>query len=436
PATRFAPIAAEPTPQVPGSWQLASPETLRNAAELHQLRALRSGIVPVVLSALLVVLGLFELFVFSRRRSEPEHLWLAATAIVTAFNTFGDSYWIYELSTNLGLIRRLTEVSVHLMAALFLQLLWVLFARPMSSLLRAYQLSFAALVGFVLLAPDTTWIFRTNAVRWGWQLPALIALTWLLIGELRQRTREARIIAFGGLASLVAVGTELVWQLLGRGTLAPLGSFALAFFTASIELALSNRFSRRFLESNELRQQLEMMVEDRTSELSKANERLRAENAERRAAEEAMRMLEQAVEQSSDGIAVADMTGHLQFLNMAWAGMHGYEVYDVLGHHISLFHTPEQMQLQVGPFLARVKERGATDGEVWHRRRDGSLFPTWTSCTLLVDPSGEAMGIVAIIRDVTERRRANEEQVRLEAKLQQSQKLESLAALASGIAHD
>lgn len=436
PAARFAPVATVASPPEPDTWKLGPRETLQNASELQHLRALRRGLAPVILAALLAALGLLELNVFLRRRGEPEHLWFGITALVTALNTFGDSYWVYELTTSLGLIRRLSEASVHMMTALFLQTLWLFFLRPMSSLLRAYQLSFVALVSFVLLAPNATWIFRTNTVRWSWQLPAMVAIAWLLTGELRRGNREARPLAVGGFVAMVAVGAELLWQVLGRGTLAPLASFALAFFVGSLELALANRFSRRFLESNELRQQLEMMVEDRTSELSKANERLRAENAERRAAEEAMRMLEQAVEQSSDGIAVSDMTGHLQFLNQAWARMHGYEVYDVLGHHMSLFHTSEQMQQQVGPFLAQVKEKGAVDGEIWHRRRDTTLFPTWTSSTLLIDPAGEAMGIVAIIRDITERRRADEEQLRLEARVQQSRKLESLAALASGIAHD
>jgi len=419
-----------------GPWQLGLHSRLQTDTELERLRDLRADVLAPILAALLFVLGCYELYLYSRRRDHSEHLWFGLFSILVAVNALVDSHWIYELTEDFNLIGRLADGSVHLATAVGLQFVWLFFGRPMRPLLRAYQLSFLALTAFVLLAPDPSWIPRTTAVRWLWQLPAVVLAAGLLMQEIREGNREARTIAFGGSAAILGFGAEIVWQISGRGTLAPLGAVALAVCIVSMELALSNRFSRRFLESYELRQQLEHMVEDRTSELRRVNEQLRTENSERRAAEEAMRMLEQAVEQSSDGIAVIDMTGHLQFLNQAWARMHGYEVFDVLGHHLSLFHSNEQMREQVIPFIERIKSVGAADGEVWHRRSDGELFPTWMSVTLLREPEGGAMGFVCIARDVTERKKAEEEQEKLEARLQQAHKLESLAVLASGIAHD
>ncbi len=58
------------------------------------------------------------------------------------------------------------------------------------------------------------------------------------------------------------------------------------------------------------------------------------------------------------------------------------------------------------------------------------------SCAPLADVSGRNQGVVGLLTDITERLRIEEEQRKLEAKVQQTQKLESLGLLAGGIAHD
>ena len=54
----------------------------------------------------------------------------------------------------------------------------------------------------------------------------------------------------------------------------------------------------------------------------------------------------------------------------------------------------------------------------------------------MYDRHGHLMGVLGVGRDITERKKAAEERIRLETRLQQSHKMESLGTLAGGIAHD
>jgi two-component system cell cycle sensor histidine kinase/response regulator CckA len=69
-----------------------------------------------------------------------------------------------------------------------------------------------------------------------------------------------------------------------------------------------------------------------------------------------------------------------------------------------------------------------------YRRKNRTSFAVEIRCGLLV--SGERQLILALVRDISERRQAEEEKRQLEAQLQYAQKMESLGTLAGGIAHN
>jgi len=128
---------------------------------------------------------------------------------------------------------------------------------------------------------------------------------------------------------------------------------------------------------------------------------------ERKRAEERLRLLSSAVEQSSEGVAVVDLEGNLRFANEAFASMHGYRPEELIGQHLSIFHTSEQMP-SVEAANRQIKETGHFSGEIWHARRDGSVFPTWMSNTLLRNAEGNPTAMLGTLRDITEYKRSEE----------------------------
>jgi len=126
--------------------------------------------------------------------------------------------------------------------------------------------------------------------------------------------------------------------------------------------------------------------------------------------EQNLREFKTAVEQSADGICLADMDGRVRFANNAWAEMHGYSVDEIIDRHLSIFHTQEQMEEEVTPFLERLMAYRSSGGEiehrqkgyVWHARKHGSTFPTQMTTTLLKGDDGKPFGMLGIARDMTE----------------------------------
>ncbi len=131
---------------------------------------------------------------------------------------------------------------------------------------------------------------------------------------------------------------------------------------------------------------------------------------ERKKKEEETRRLATIVEQAAEGIAIVDIEGNIQFANQAWVTMHGYESSnELVGKHLSIFHTEEQLKTEVIPFNKVVKKNGHNAGEVAHMRKDGTTFPTMMVVSLLKNKHDKPYGIVGFAQDITDRKRLERE---------------------------
>ena len=117
--------------------------------------------------------------------------------------------------------------------------------------------------------------------------------------------------------------------------------------------------------------------------------------------EQTLRYLSMIAEQANEGIVVIDLDGSLEFVNEAWAGMHGYKTKDeLIGKQLSLFHTKEQMKTDVKALLEETKRSGHLESTVEHIKSDGTVFPAQTKMILVADEAGEATGLIVFASDV------------------------------------
>lgn len=129
----------------------------------------------------------------------------------------------------------------------------------------------------------------------------------------------------------------------------------------------------------------------------------------------------------------ADRAGRILLANAASAEMHGYTVAEMETMKITDLDVPESV-LQASHRLAIIKTGQSISGETLHVRKDGTIFPIEFNAGP-IEFKGRPC-VLAFSRDISARRRAEEERDQMRIQLLQAQKLEAIGTLASGVAHE
>ncbi|HSN04832.1 MAG TPA: PAS domain S-box protein, partial [Nitrospira sp.] len=127
----------------------------------------------------------------------------------------------------------------------------------------------------------------------------------------------------------------------------------------------------------------------------------------RRLVEDERERLAAMIESSNDAI-MALIDGRFSFWNRAAEKLFGYTSEEILGRPLKVI-VPPRLSGEVDAIVEHVSRGGEVQAyETERMRKDGSLVPVSVTASLLRDAQGKVIGPFAIIRDITERRRAEE----------------------------
>jgi PAS domain S-box-containing protein len=203
---------------------------------------------------------------------------------------------------------------------------------------------------------------------------------------------------------------------------------SLVAFCAVMFVLLAARRSRAQLAETLAR------LDERSQQLQQANRALQTEVVEHQRAEESLRLLGSAVEQSKESIVITeaelDLPGpKIIFVNPAFTTMTGYPAAEAIGKTPRMLQGPHTDKTVLRRLRENLQRGEMFAGEAVNYRKDGKEFDMEWQIAPLRNAEGKITHFVAIQRDITERKR-------LAAQLFQSQKLETVGKLAGGFAHE
>ena len=134
--------------------------------------------------------------------------------------------------------------------------------------------------------------------------------------------------------------------------------------------------------------------------------------SERKQAEERTAKLAAIVESSDDAIISKDLNGIITTWNTGAERIFGYAAREVIGQSVTILVPPDRVD-EVRGILERIRRGERVDHfETVRRRKDGTLLDISLTVSPIIDASGNVVGASKVARDISERKRAEDDAAR------------------------
>ena len=129
---------------------------------------------------------------------------------------------------------------------------------------------------------------------------------------------------------------------------------------------------------------------------------------ERKESEDKLRLMARVFEQSGDAILITDPENRIIATNASFSLLTGYSQQEVLGQNPKLLKSDrEPVEFYQAMWDALARER-YWQGEIWEKRKDGTLYPKWLTITAIHNQQGKLVNYIASFSDITLRKQAEQ----------------------------
>lgn len=166
--------------------------------------------------------------------------------------------------------------------------------------------------------------------------------------------------------------------------------------------------------------------------------------------QERLALFDLALAEIGNAVMITDAAGKIIWVNRSFTVLSGYTNVELLGQPPHLFNSGTQDAVFYRHFWQSISAGKTWRGDIVNRRKDGSLYTANQMVTPLFNAKGEITHYIAVLEDISERKRQevelkqnyehlktlNEQLENAQNQLLQSEKMASIGQLAAGVAHE
>jgi diguanylate cyclase (GGDEF)-like protein/PAS domain S-box-containing protein len=121
----------------------------------------------------------------------------------------------------------------------------------------------------------------------------------------------------------------------------------------------------------------------------------------------------QLIEHMGESVLLTDAHGRIRMVNGAFSRVTGYRPEEVLGKNPRLLQSGRHGPAFYKALWGAVRAEGWWEGEIWNRRKDGTLYPEWLRISAVHDGRGRVFRYLGVFTDITGRKLSEEKLFRL-----------------------
>ena len=379
----------------------------------------------------IILMALYHLGLFLVRTKDRSPLYFSIFCFLMALRSLstGGRFLLLafpDLSWELTI--KLEYLSFYLAVPVFVMFMRSIFQKVSERFLRLLEIIAIAFAGIVIFTPARIFTHTLNIFEIITLITLIYAL-YVIFASLNQKRIEASVFLLGFAILCLAMVNDMlhVEGIIHTGFFAQLGFFC---FILSQSFLLSYRFSKALT-----------TVETQQIELRDTLESLKVEIVERVQAEGALRESEEKyrtiLQSIEEGYYEVDLAGNLTFFNESLRRHLGYSREELLGMNNRQFTSKETVKRVYETFNTVFKTgKAATAFDLEMVAKDGTKKIVELSVSLIKDSEGRPVGFRGVARDISERKKAEEQAKLHQQQLMQASKMVALGTLVSGVAHE
>ncbi len=158
------------------------------------------------------------------------------------------------------------------------------------------------------------------------------------------------------------------------------------------------------------------------------------ETKARQKAEDEIRKLSRAVEQSPNSVVMTDTEGLIEYANLATLKLTGYTIEETIGKNPRLFSTHEKTPEEYSFLWETISSGKEWSGEFHNKKKNGELY--WESATIspIFDDNGVITHYLALKKDITESKQLTTDLINAKEKAEESDRLKT--AFLANMSHE